>query len=197
MKIECTLDKISNPTQIVSRTTSKNNSIPSLQGILLTAKNNTLILTATNIDIGVEYKIPVKVEKEGAVLVDGDIFSKTIQAIDTKEKNITIELNENILSIKTKNNTIQINTLQKDDFPTLPIVEGTTTQIQKSVFENGIKSVMFSCANTDIKPEIAAVHIYTEPGQMVFVATDSFRLAEKKIKIKTNTEINILIPNNT
>src|SRR5690606_3602158 len=50
-------------------------------------------------------------------------------------------------------------------------------------FIDGVRSVMYSASQSDIKPEIASVYIYSEDGNLVFVATDSFRLAEKKVKV--------------
>ena len=48
---------------------------------------------------------------------------------------------------------------------------------------------------SDIKPEISSVFIYTHDDNLVFVSTDSFRLAEKKTKTKGLEEITgIILP---
>ena len=53
----------------------------------------------------------------------------------------------------------------------------------------------YSSSVSDVKPEISSVYIYSNEDSLVFVSTDSFRLAEKKVKIKNIEEINgILIP---
>jgi DNA polymerase-3 subunit beta len=63
------------------------------------------------------------------------------------------------------------------------------------VLRDGIRAVYFAAATTDIKPEIASIFIYTDGHNLVFVATDSFRLAEKKVKLKQQVEIaKILLP---
>lgn len=41
----------------------------------------------------------------------------------------------------------------------------------------------YAAAQSDIKPEISSVYIYAEKGNLTFVATDAFRLAEKKIAV--------------
>jgi DNA polymerase-3 subunit beta len=101
---------------------------------------------------------------------------------------------ENIVLItKTSKNVIKA--LPKDDFPTLPEVVGEKSLIPSEVLKSGIRSVFFSAATTDIKPEIASIFIYNDGSQLVFVATDSFRLAEKKVKLKTGIDIpKILLP---
>ena len=58
-----------------------------------------------------------------------------------------------------------------------------------------MKGVYYSASVSDIKPEIGSIYIYPEDDILVFVATDSFRLAEKKIKIKQELKFDgILIP---
>jgi DNA polymerase III subunit beta len=195
MKIECLLEKISSPLQVLSRSTSKLSTLPSLQGILLEAKNGKLVCTSTNLDIGVRFTLPVKVEAEGSVLVQGDLLAKVIQSIQPSEKNVLLELDGETLVISTDKSKVVLKTLIKEDFPPLPKIEGTNIDIQKNIFLSGLKSVSFATATTEIKPEIASVYIYGEPGQLVFVATDSFRLAEKKIKVKNNESFKILLPN--
>ena len=82
-----------------------------------------------------------------------------------------------------------------DDFPTIPRVTGTDFEIDSKKLIDGIKSVYYSSSPSDIKPEISSVYVYTNEDNLVFVSTDSFRLAEKKIKMKGLPEIEgILIP---
>ena len=195
MKFETILEKLQKATNDIARVTSKSSTLPILQGILMEVKSNKLTLTSTNLEIGLSVTIPVKTEEEGIVLVQGDIFSKTIQSLTAQDKKVVISLEENTLKINTKDSTIAIKTLDSSEFPKLPKIEGNSIKIQKEVLVNGFKSTFFATSTTDIKPEIAAVYMYTEPNEIIFVGTDSFRLAEKKIKVKTNTEIKILVPN--
>jgi DNA polymerase III subunit beta len=68
-------------------------------------------------------------------------------------------------------------------------------EIDSKKLTEGIKSVYYSASVSDIKPEISSVFIYTEGDNLVFVSTDSFRLAEKKVKVKGLEEIRgIILP---
>ena len=99
------------------------------------------------------------------------------------------------LKIETPQHTTIIKCLPSDEFPTLPIIEGEQIEVKTSVLQEGIRSVYFCAAITDIKPEIASIFIYSEENTLCFVATDSFRLAEKKIPVKGIQEISkLLIP---
>lgn len=195
MKITCTIDSLKESINTAERITGKNLSLPILSAVLLSADGDQLKIRATNLDIGVEFDINAKVEKKGEVAVPGNVFSNVISGMHG-EKNITLELvNENLV-VSTKNNTTLVKGFSTEDFPTIPVVSsGESFSISAEILTSGIKSVAYSSAVSDIKPEIASVYIYQSDGDMVFIATDSFRLAEKKIPVKGITDFNgVIIP---
>jgi len=106
-----------------------------------------------------------------------------------------LEEKDGNLLIKTKKSQIKLKSHPHEDFPTIPTVAGTSFEIEAKKLMEGIKSVFYSSSVSDIKPEISSVFVYTNNDNLVFVSTDSFRLAEKKIKVKGVPEISgILIP---
>ncbi|MFZ2072559.1 MAG: DNA polymerase III subunit beta [Minisyncoccia bacterium] len=194
MKLECGIEKIKDAINQTERITGKNLTLPVLNSILFIASGKTLKLRATNLSLGVEIEIPAKIEKEGIVAVSGSvlagIFSNTFQ-----NENILLESEEGNLLIKTKKSKIKLKGQPCDDFPTIPQVSGSVFEIESKKLTDGIKSVYYSSSPSDIKPEISSVFIYSNDDNLVFVSTDSFRLAEKKVKMKGIEEINgILIP---
>ncbi|MDP2649983.1 MAG: DNA polymerase III subunit beta, partial [bacterium] len=53
---------------------------------------------------------------------------------------------------------------------------------------SGFRGVLYSASTSLIKPELASVYVYYEDGYLIFAATDSFRLAEKKIQYREEKE---------
>ena len=194
MKLECSIEKLKNALHKVERVAGKNLSLPVLSSILLVASNKNFKIRATNLSLGVEIEIPAKIEIEGTTAVNGQILSGVFSNI-SKDDNVLLDLSNGNLSIKTRNNNILIKSDSFDDFPTLPTVKENCFTINSQKIVDGIKSVYYSGAVSDIKPEFASVYIYSIDNNLVFVSTDSFRLAEKKIKIKGIDNIgSILIP---
>jgi len=194
MKLECSIEKIKNALVIVERLTGKNLTLPVLGSILWVANDKTLKLRATNLNIGIEVNIPAKIEKDGVVAIRGDILSSLFSVLQG-DSTVSFELINNNLSVKTKLNTILLKSIPHEDFPTIPTIEGENLILSSRKFIEGIKSVYYSSSVSEIKPEIGSIYIYPEDDMLVFVATDSFRLAEKKIKIKQKLNFNgILIP---
>lgn len=194
MKLECSTQKIKIALSIVERITGKNLTLPVLGSILWVATDNTLKLRSTNLSIGIEIKIPAKIEKEGTIAIRGDILSSLFSVL-SGDGNVFFELINNNLSVKTKFNTILLKSTPYEDFPTIPIVTGEDFVLSSKKLIEGIKSVYYSAAVSEIKPEIGSIYIYPQEDLLVFVSTDSFRLAEKKIKIKQKLSFpGILIP---
>lgn len=195
MKIECIKEKLTTAISNAQRITGKNLTLPVLSCILLEAKDSTLKVKATNLDLGIEISIPVKIEEEGTVAVPGSIISSFISNLQD-EKNIKLEIQDQNLLVSTQHNSTLIKSLPVDDFPTIPLVpEEKTFIVNIKEFIRGLKSVWYSSATSSMKPELSSVYIYSDEEGMVFVATDSFRLAEKRVKMKKVVDIGqILIP---
>jgi DNA polymerase-3 subunit beta len=194
MKIECELEKIKNAIYQTEKITGKNLTLPVLSSILLIASNKILKLRATNLSLGVEVEIPAKIEKEGILAVSGSTLAGIFSNINQKE-NVFLEENNGNLLIKTKKSKIKLKGQPCEDFPTIPRISGNSFEINSKKLIEGIKSVYYSSSPSDIKPEISSVYMYLDENELIFVSTDSFRLAEKKIKIKNIEEMNgILIP---
>jgi len=181
MKAECSGELIKNAVLQAERVTGKNLTLPILGSILILASGKSIKLRATNLSLGIEIEIPAKIEKEGVVAVSGIVFQNIFLTMRINTT-VSLESAHGNLIVSTKNNNILVKCHPYEDFPTIPTVSGKITTIPGKKSIEGITSTYYSSAVSDIKPEIASVYIYPENETLVFVATDSFRLAEKKIK---------------
>lgn len=195
MHISCNRELLQKYIAQADRVTGKHLSLPILNSILLTTNNKTIIVRATNLEVGVEFQIPAIIKKEGSIALPGALLANILANIPN-EQEVTITAEQGVCKITTKTKTLTIKGFLSDDFPTIPYInkgEGFIVPVNK--FIQGVKSVAMSAALSDIKPEIASVYLYQNGDNMVFVATDSFRLAEKKIKqIGVNIPHGVIIP---
>lgn len=195
MKFETVKEKIYSVISKAEKVTSKNLSLPVLSCILLEVKDNQLIVKATNLDLGIEMSIPVKMESAGLVAIPGSILSSFISSLPNDEL-IKFEVKDGNLSVVSKNSRAVIKAVLHDDFPNIPkIDEEVVYKLSGLDVVKGFKSVWYSASVSSMKPELSSVCVYGEEENLCFVATDSFRLAEKKIRVsKLPNFSNILIP---
>lgn len=195
MKFTCNRDLIQKCIMKAERVTGKNLSLPILSSVLLITEKNSLIIRATNLEVGLEFHIPAEVNKEGRVAVSGVLLSNILTNMPDEE-NVSFSVEDNVCKINTKNKNITIKGFISDDFPTIPVInESESFTIKSQELVQCVKSVILSAAISDIKPEISSVYIYQKDKKMFFVSTDGFRLSEKKISFEgNNVNDGLIIP---
>src|SRR5205823_3096174 len=134
-------------------------SLPILSCFLLKAEKDYLHITATNLDLGIEIKLPVKVIKEGIVALPAQILSNFISSI-FNDKNITLESDGTTVKISTDHTTTTIKTVSVEDFPIIPKVnKNNFFTIPCQDFLKGLKSVYYAASTSTIKPTLSSVYI--------------------------------------
>lgn len=194
MKLECEKNKIEVAIQKAARLANKHLTLPVLSCIYFEAAKDGLLIKATNLDIGVEIQVKVKVIEPGVLAVPANILLGAISSI--KDEKLVFESSDNNLKISSNKNSMKIKCLPPEDFPSIPRLEDKKSiKINSQDLISGFKSVWYSASNSNIRPELASVYVFKEDGGLVFVSTDSFRLAEKKVNIKNTIDFpQTLIP---
>lgn len=195
MKYEILKDKFLEAVSLVERISGKHVSLPVLSSILIEAKGDKIIIRATNLDIGIEETISAKIIEEGKVAVSGLLLKSFLVNIP-HVKNVTCELVGDLFVVSGGQSEAKIKTVVSEEFPLIPKVEeGNEFIISTKELADGLKSVVWSSGVSSVKQELSSVYLYEDSDSLVFVATDSFRLAERKIKSKKTKSIEpILIP---
>jgi DNA polymerase-3 subunit beta len=197
MKAECLKEKLEKAISIVDKATSKNPTLPILANILLIATKDSLLIKATNLEIGIEIKLQAKVEKEGRVAIKGQTLVGFLSN-STSGKNVSLELvNENIL-VKSGDNVATIKAVNSEDFPEIsriPSEVSVEASLKGLSLSTAIKSVFYAASNSQVKPELSSVVFYGDGKNLILVSTDSFRLAEKKLSVDSSKEIpQVIVP---
>jgi DNA polymerase III subunit beta len=113
-----------------------------------------------------------------------------------EEKNVLIEQVGQNLTISGRTHSTVLKGFGYEDFPTLPFVtKGVTVDIDAKALVGAFRATQYAVAVSDMKPEFSSVYCYNEEQSLVFAATDSSRLAEKRVQLKKEPEhISILLP---
>jgi len=194
MKFEVSTETFSHAVSVAARFTERRANLPVLGCVLITAEGNRLTLRATNIECGVEIILPAKVSKEGTVAAPAAVLAGFLG--NSKGKLITVALVGEVLKVEGECSTASIKTIKHEDFPILPRVSAEHSfSIKAQDLVRAIRSVAYCASLSAVKPELQSVLIYGEAGKLTAVATDSFRLAEKQMPLKSGGSIpQLLIP---
>lgn len=185
MKFSCTQENLNQILNIVSHIASKNNNLPILSNLLIKTENKNINISATNLEVGITSLLRGKVDVDGEILVDAKLLSNYISLLD--KDRVDFELIEDDLKIECKKQKTKIKTQNTLDFPLIPKIEKSNPFIVSALkFKNTVYNIAFAVSNSDIRPEISGVFMSFLEKELVMAATDSYRLAEKKIDYLDN-----------
>ena len=182
----------------VSHITGKNINLPILNNVLIKTEKGGIKLITTNLEIGIINTIRGKVEKEGSFTVDAKIISDYVGLLPNKK--VSIEQKENDLLINCENYKTKIKGQSAEEYPLIPEVDRKIYySAQVNEFKQALSQVIFAVSISESRLELSGVLFSFTNNSLTMAATDSYRLAEKKISVKTNSEEdkNIIVPAKT
>lgn len=197
MKFKCLRENLSYGLQNVQRAIGVKKTIPILEGILIKTENNHLVITATDLELGIETKIPAEILEEGEIVIPSGKFIELIK----KLPNINIDLykDNNNLKIKYLNSEIEIKGFNTDEFPLLPeITDKFNFTIKAKNLNSLIKKTIFASSPDESRPVFNGALLNISDNKIKMVTTDSHRLSINILKINHDSnDINIIIPRKT
>ncbi|MFA4942129.1 MAG: DNA polymerase III subunit beta [Patescibacteria group bacterium] len=170
---------------IVSRVVSKNINLPILNNILFRINKSNIELVATNLEIGITHQVRGKIDSEGEFTVDSKVITDYINLLPSDK----VECEQDGLEIKIKcqNYKTRINVQEASDFPLIPRVDKENFySVSVDDLRSALSEVIFAVANNETRLELSGVLFSFSENGLTLVGTDSYRLAENKIKVKSN-----------
>lgn len=174
--------------------------LPILKNFLIENYDGKLKIISTDLEIAITHFVSAKIIEGGSVAIPYTIFSQIINNISSER--ITVEQKEKSLLISTDNYKAKISTSPKDEFPIIPEITKDLVNIFEFDLDYIIEAfiaVSSACQVSDLRPELSGVLLRFKDNQCRVAATDSFRLAEKKIEEKkvstqNENEVSCIIP---
>lgn len=193
MQIQIHKEVLEKNLSIIQRVVNNTAAIPALRGVKCTVYKNQITFEGTNIEMSASIQMVHKCDGEGVFLIPLKTF---LDVIKFSFGEITLVFTQQILTIKSGKSVTKISLLPNDEFPLLPQKSPENPySIKTQHLIQGLTSVLYAVSQSTIKPELASVFVYTDDVFLVFVGTDSFRLAEKRISFSGDRDFpSILIP---
>lgn len=183
---------------MVSHVVSKNINLPILNNVLIKATKSGIELVATNLEIGITHQLRGKIETEGEYTIEAKALTDYINLLPGG--NIETELKDDELNIACKNYHTKIKGQAANEFPLIPnISRDSVIEVDLDEFKDSLAQVIFSVAGSESRAELSGVCLIFDSRSLTMVATDSYRLAEKKIgcQYDKKEETKIIVPART
>lgn len=188
----------------VLRAISSKTTIPILTGLKMVVDKERIILTGSNSDITIESVIEASntdydlvVDDPGAIVLPARFFSEIVKKLPDKQ--VTIEVTSGFQADITSGTAkFQINGQDAENFPHLPEVEtDKTITLPNDVLKEVIRQTVIAVSKQESRPILAGIHITLHDGLLTAVATDSHRLAQRKVAltgVDNGIDFDVIIP---
>lgn len=199
MEIEVTQEKLSKALNNVSRIAIGKVTLPVLNNVLIRVHDKKVSLTTTNLDMAIVDFLPVSSSKDGVVTVPAKLLAEFVSNLPKGEK-IKISSKDTKVTISAGHYSSIINGTLADDFPELPEISEKNAAIFKigiDEFKTGISEVIVATSNDLTRPALTGVYFNTYDNTLAIAATDGYRLAERKLIEKVESEVKAIIPANS
>lgn len=183
---------------LVSHVSGKNINLPILNNILIKAEAGKIKLIATNLEIGVISTVRGKIEREGVFTVNAKIISDCINLLPNKK--IGLEQKADDLLVDCENYQAKAKGQSAEEFPLIPEVDRKNYfSAEAEEVKSAVSQIIFAAAASETRLELSGVLLVFSQDSLIMAATDSYRLAEKTVKIKSNNEEDkkIIVPAKT
>ncbi len=204
MKISIERSSFLNSLSHVQNIVEKRNTVPILSNILITTNKNSIVISATDMDIFVTEKIDSNVIEEGAVTVSAHTIYDIVRKIAEGNEIELISNDGNKLSIRSGNSKFSLSCLPKDDFPKMEDIsfENEFT-INSEELKKIINRTKFAMSNEEARYYLNGIYFHaveaSDKKMLRTVSTDGHRLARFETEIPDGADNipGIIIPKKT
>ena len=196
VKLSVMQENLARGLSVVSRAVSSRSTLPVLANVLLRTEDAGLKLTATNLEIGITYWVPGKIETDGATTVPARLLTDLVGSLPGSEK-VDLELQgADTLHLRCGRFATHVKGIDADEFPTIQTAgERPTTRVSQKVLKHALEEVIFAAASDEARPILTGVLAKFEGSKLTLAAADNYRIAVRTIEVLDPVEAaSVVIP---
>ncbi len=182
MHIACTQENLLQGLNIVNHIAGSNVNLPVLGNVLLKTEAGSIQVSCTNLEMFVTCTIRGKIEKEGEYSVPAKLLTSFISLLPSGK--VDLVLTDEGLEVRSGEQETVIKGMPSSEFPLLPkLTKGDGYTIKAQDLRRALGQVAFAVSPSQSRPELGGIYCFfgnsEHAGLAGFVATDSYRLAER------------------
>lgn len=177
MKFICDKNSLLNGVNIAMRGVSPRTTLPILQGIMIKTYGDSIILSSTDLEIGIECKINAQIKEDGGVVVSSKVFSELTRKLP--DDDVIIETSDNnIVNIRCGTTEFTISGSDVSEFPEIPdIIKEHSFKTSQRILKEMIRKTVFCISQEQTRPILTGVLFEIYNNKIKAVALDGFRMA--------------------
>ena len=154
----------------------KKTTIPILSNVLVEADSDRIVLTATDLELGIRCSCPARVKKGGAGTIPARRLLDYVRLLPDGEVQIKT-LENHWASLVSGRSRTRIAGMSRESFPELPAMPEVLAEIPIGVLAAMIGRTIFSISTEESRFTLNGALLVLKKNSLVMVATDGHRLA--------------------
>jgi DNA polymerase-3 subunit beta len=199
MKLKVNKDVMLEGCQKVQSIVGTRTTLPILSNVLLTAEDDTLFLSTTDLEVSVRTSVDAKVTRAGATTLPARRLFSIFRELSSSD--IEIDVNDkNVATIKSGASIFKVIGISEEDFPPLPTFQGGRAYtLDQGVFREMLRSTGYAASTDETRYVLNGVLLSFKDDKLKAVATDGRRLAliEQEVEFPKESEAELVIPSKT
>ena len=196
MKLTASREDLLSPLQSVIGVVERRQTMPVLANVLLSAREDHLSITGTDLEVELVAKSTVSVQSGGDVTVPGRKLLDIFKALPEKTS-VTLSTEGDRVTLKAGRSAFKLSSLPAAEFPLVDEINAQQTlTVSQGEFRRLIDKTHSSMAQQDVRYYLNGMLLETEGKSLRAVATDGHRLAlcETELAARAKTAQQVIVP---
>lgn len=196
MKFSLAQDKLLEGLQRVQSVVSTRTTLPILSNVSITATEEGLSFTTTDLDVGVRCTVEAAIERPGATTLPAKRLYTIINALSGGEVSFEVDA-KNVASIRCGQTFFKLNGLPQDEFPQLPVFEeAKEISLKQNELKDALRKTAYAISTEETRYVLNGILCAFRDNKMTLVATDGRRLAmvDLELELPRSSEVELIIP---
>ena len=168
---------------LVAKATSTNSPLPILTCVDMQSDQNSLTLTATNLEITIRARIEALVDSPFSAAVPAGILASIISASEAETVELVFDEAATLLKVKAPGAKSKIKALPHNEFPPAPGADTSMGVLPAHILKTALKRVVIAASTDQSRPALNGVQLAKVETDVTLAAADGFRLAVARLEL--------------
>lgn len=171
--------------------------MPVLESFLFDLVNDTLVITATDLEVSLTASLKVQGYEDGRIAIPAKRLQDTVRSFPDISPTFTIDTTTNKIKIVTENGEYTLTGENAKEFPSLPQFAGSEElRLDTSLLKRIIHRTAFAVSADELRPAMMGILLQGKGKKISAVATDGHRLVrvDQQLPATASLKKEVIVP---
>jgi DNA polymerase-3 subunit beta len=181
--------------QVLGSVINSSNTLPILDNFLFELDNNTLKVSASDLETTMTATLEIDSKSQGSVAIPAKLLLDILKTFPEQPLTFTVEDNSTV-EISSNSGKYAIAYAPGEEFPKAVVLDDPSkTIVPAEVLATAVSKTIFAAGNDDLRPVMSGVFFQFSPEGLIFVATDAHKLVKyARTDVKASQVADFIMP---